>query len=177
MQQLTPTWQVALEADDNGPSLRRIVIASLVIIVVGFGSFFAWALIAPLDSAVPATGMIVVESKRKTVSLLDAGILKELYVKEGAHVEAGQTLLRLDDAQAHAQLGSLKAQHWTAIARIARLRAEQDGRASVTFPQDLLDAAAAAAGVGAGGGGAPRPVDHRWAPYNPTRPQIGRPHL
>jgi HlyD family secretion protein len=142
MQQLTPTWQVALEADDHGPSLRRIVIGSLVIIVVGFGSFFTWALTAPLDSAVPATGMIVVDAKRKTVSLLDAGILKELYVKEGTHVEAGQPLLRLDDAQTHSQLGSLKAQHWTAIARIARLHAEQDARPGIAFPQELLDAAA-----------------------------------
>src|ERR1700722_19164102 len=134
MQQLTPTWQTALEADDRGPSLRRIVIGSLVIIVIGFGSFFTWALIAPIDTAVPATGMIVVETKRKTVSLLDAAILKELYVQEGSHVEAGQPLLRLDDAQTLSQLGSLKVQHWTMIARMARLRAEQDSRATVVFP-------------------------------------------
>jgi HlyD family secretion protein len=149
MEQLTPTWQAALEADDRGPSLRRIVIGSLVIIVIGFGSFFGWALIAPIDTAVPATGMIVVETKRKSVSLLDAGILKELYVKEGSHVEAGQPLLRLDDAQALSQLGSLKVQHWTMVARTARLRAEQDARAAVAFPQDLLDAAAADPGVAA----------------------------
>ena len=44
-----------------------------VIIAVGFGSFFAWAFIAPLDSAVPAAGTVVVNSKRKTISVLESG--------------------------------------------------------------------------------------------------------
>lgn len=136
-----PAWQAALEAESPEPSLRRILMASLVIIAVGFGGFFAWAFTAPLDSAVPATGTIVVESKRKTVRLLDAGILKTLYVKEGDRVEPGQPLFRLDEAQARAQLGSLSAQRWTIAARIARLRTEQDDRSAIAFPSDLTEAA------------------------------------
>ncbi|HUN50989.1 MAG TPA: HlyD family type I secretion periplasmic adaptor subunit [Candidatus Sulfotelmatobacter sp.] len=168
MQQLVPTWQVALETDDRGPSLRRIVISSLIIIAVGFGSFFTWALTAPLDSAVPAAGTIVVESKRKTVSLLDAGILKQLYVKEGSRVEAGQTLLRLDDTQALAQLGSLKVQRWTMVARIARLRAEQGGQSTISFPQELLDAAAKDQGVAALVTNERHVFDDRRTAYNGT---------
>ena len=83
MSQSITTWQEPGETVDQGPSLRRIVIASLVIIAVGFGSFFAWAFIAPLDSAVPAAGTVVVSSKRKTVSVLESGILSELYVSIG----------------------------------------------------------------------------------------------
>src|SRR5260221_14594874 len=91
MSQTIPAWQIEIEAQSPEPSLRRIALASLTIIGIGFGGFFTWACIAPLDSAVPATGSIVVESKRKTGSLLDAGILKTLYLKEGEQGQAGKT--------------------------------------------------------------------------------------
>ncbi len=117
MLQTIPAWQIEIEAQSPEPSLRRIALASLAIISIGFGGFFTWACIAPLDSAVPATGSIVVESKRKTVSLLDSGILKALYVKDGDQVQAGQPLLRLDEEQILSQLGSLRVQRWTTIAQ------------------------------------------------------------
>jgi HlyD family secretion protein len=132
-----PAWQQAIEAESSEPSLRRIALASLAVVLLGFGGFFSWACIAEIDSAVPATGALVVETKRKTVSLLDPGILKVLYVKEGEAVHAGQSLLRLDEEQILSQLGSLKVQRWTAIAKIVRLRAEQDDRHELAFPDDL----------------------------------------
>jgi HlyD family secretion protein len=141
MSQLVPAWQETLETEEQGPSLRRIVIASLMIIVLGFGSFFTWAFIAPLDRAVPANGTVVVSSKRKTVSIVDSGILSELYVREGSEVKAGQPLLRLDSNQVEAQLGSLEVQYWTSVAKLARLRAEQKGETTVTFPASLIAAA------------------------------------
>lgn len=141
MTQFSATWQDSDEPADHGPSLRRIVISSLTVIAVGFGSFFAWAFIAPLDSAVPAAGTVVVNSKRKTISVLESGILSELYVSEGSRVEEGQPLLRLDSNQAGAQLGSLKAQYWGVVARLARLRAEQKGELEIAFPPELLEAA------------------------------------
>lgn len=141
MTQISSTWHDSNEAPDHGPSLRRIVISSLVVIAVGFGSFFAWAFIAPLDSAVPAAGTVVVNSKRKTVSVLESGILSELYVSEGSRVEEGQPLLRLDSNQAGALLGSLKAQYWGVVARLARLRAEQKGEMEIVFPPELIAAA------------------------------------
>ncbi|HYM33343.1 MAG TPA: HlyD family type I secretion periplasmic adaptor subunit [Candidatus Cybelea sp.] len=143
MTQMIPSWQAALEAESRAPSLRRIVRQAFLVIGLGFGSFLVWACLAPLDSAVPAMGNVVVETKRKTVSLLDPGILKQLYVKEGDRVEKGQPLLKLDEAQAMSQLGSLKAQYWTTVAKVARLRAEQDEQASIEFPKELRDAAAA----------------------------------
>lgn len=147
MTQISSTWHDSNEAADHGPSLRRIVISSLTVIAVGFGSFFAWAFIAPLDSAVPAAGTVVVNSKRKTVSVLEAGILSELYVSEGSRVEEGQPLLRLDSNQAGALLGSLKAQYWGVVARLARLRAEQKGEMEIVFPPELIAAAQTEAGL------------------------------
>jgi HlyD family secretion protein len=124
------------------PSLRRLLWLSVAVIVLGFGGLLGWAAIAPLDSATPATGVIVAASKRKTVSLLDAGILKQLLVHEGDHVVPGQPLLQLDDEQARAVLDQVRAQYWGAVARAARLRTETADKRELVFPPALLAAAA-----------------------------------
>jgi HlyD family secretion protein len=142
MSQLLPAWQAELESQGQAPSLRRIVLASALIIGIGFGGFFTWAFVAKLDIAIPAPGTVVVQSKRKTVSILDPGILTELYVKEGSRVDEGQSLLRLDDTQLQTQLGSFQVQDFTAQAKLLRLRAEQDGQRSFDWPPDVLSAAA-----------------------------------
>lgn len=166
MTQALPHWHTAIEAETPEPSLRRVVMASLVTIGVGFGGFFAWAFTAPLDSAVPAPATIVVEGKRKTVSLLDSGILTELLVREGDHVVAGQPLLRLDDTQALAQAGQLRAQRWAARSRAARLQAEQNGDRDLTFPPDLMAAAEGDRTVAALLDSERRLFDVRWRTYD-----------
>jgi HlyD family secretion protein len=168
-QQLMPVWQETLEPEDEGPSLRRIVITSLVIIGVGFGSFFTWAFIAPLDRAVPADGTVVVNSKRKTISVVESGILSELYVKEGMRVEEGQPLLRLDSNQAQAQLGSLKVQYWTSVAKLARLRTEQKGETAIPFPAELTRAVATDPSVAEVMTNEQTVIRDRWATYLGTQ--------
>jgi HlyD family secretion protein len=168
MTHAVPAWQIALEAETPEPSLRRIMLTSFAVIGLGFGGFLAWACLAKIDSAVPANGTIVVEGKRKTVSLADGGLLKTLYVKEGERVEAGQPLFRLDEVQAQAQLGSLKVQSWTAIARIARLRAEQRDAHDIEFPADLLAATATDSAVADLVVNEGKVFQDRWAAYEAT---------
>lgn len=139
--QLLPPWQAALDAEFPEPSLRRIVLAAATTIGIGFGGFAIWGVTAKLDNAVPAMGSIVVESKRKTVSLLDSGILQELLVQEGDRVAAGQPLLRLDDTQARALLGQTAAQRWATLSKLARLTAEQNNDPAPAFSSDLQAAA------------------------------------
>jgi HlyD family secretion protein len=163
-----PAWQIALEAEAPAPSFRRVIIASLITIGVGFGGFFAWAFTASLDSAVPANGSIVVESKRKTISILDGGTLKELLVKEGDRVTAGQVLLRLDDTQALAQIEQLSAVYWSAIAKSARLNAELNDQRALFFPQELLQQAESDSSVRALVANEQRLFAARWETYDGT---------
>jgi HlyD family secretion protein len=128
-------------AHPGEPSLRRIAVLSLLTIVVGIGGLLTWAAVARLDSAVPAPGVIVSAGKRKTITLQDAGILKELAVKEGDHVAANQTLFRLDDAQARAALDQASGAYWGAVADAARLQAEALDQRTLEFQPDLLAAA------------------------------------
>lgn len=120
------------------PSLRRIALASLLTVALGFGGLGTWAALTPLDSAVAATGAFVAAGKRKTVSLLDSGILRALLVNEGDRVAAGQPLLQLDDAQARAAMNQAAAQYWGAVAKATRLTAETGDRRELSLPDDLL---------------------------------------
>jgi len=125
------------EAPGRPPSLRRLALAGAATMVLGFGGLGGWAALARLESAVPASGTLVVQSKRKTVSLLDSGILRELVVDEGERVRAGQVLLRLDDAQAKAAVAQARARLIAAEARVARLAAELDEQETFTVPEAL----------------------------------------
>ena len=123
------------------PSLRRIAMASALTVAIGFGGLGIWAALTPLDSAVSSQGLFVAAGKRKTVTLQDGGILKQLLVKEGDRVTAGQTLLLLDDVQVRTAMNQAKALYWGAVAKAARLGAETRDERTLVMPGDLLAAA------------------------------------
>ncbi|MDX3808225.1 HlyD family type I secretion periplasmic adaptor subunit [Bosea thiooxidans] len=125
------------EPEERTPSLRSLVLAGFAAIGVGFGGFGAWAVTARLDNAAVASGIVAVDSKRKTVSHLEGGILKSLLKAEGERVVKGEPLLRLEDARARAELQQLQAKRVGLMAKLARLRAEQSKAAEVDFPDDI----------------------------------------
>ena len=110
------------------------MVFGLVVIVVFVGGFGAWAGFAPLERAAIAPGVVSVSGKRKTVQHLEGGIVADIPVREGARVEAGETLVVLDDTRARASFSLLEAQHGSAAALQARLRAERDGLAEIRWP-------------------------------------------
>jgi multidrug efflux pump subunit AcrA (membrane-fusion protein) len=104
-------------------SWRWPAFAGWLIIALFFGGLGSWAALAPLNGAVVANGIVKVQGNRKSVQHLDGGIVKELHVKEGDHVEAGDLLIMLDDAQAKAEFEVLSQQLIVLRATEARLRA------------------------------------------------------
>src|SRR3569623_1406691 len=72
----------------------------LLVMVLFFGVLGGWAALAPLASAVTASGTLVVAGENKIVQHLDGGIVRDILVKNGDQVAAGQVLIRLDDTQA-----------------------------------------------------------------------------
>lgn len=120
-------------------SRRRMMMIGFLIILLAFGGLGAWAALAPIMSAAVAPGVVKVASERKTVQHLEGGIVKEILVKEGQNVEAGQILLRLDDTTPRARVALLRGQHDVLAVQMARLEAERDGRARAAFPQDVLE--------------------------------------
>lgn len=132
------TLQIEAEAhEERTPSLRNLVLAGVAAIGVGFGGFGAWAVTARLDNAAVASGIVAVDSKRKTVSHLEGGVLKTLLKAEGERVTQGEPLLRLEDARQRAELQQLQAKRIGLEAKLARLRAEQTGATEIAFPEDI----------------------------------------
>ncbi len=119
-------------------STRRIVGTGRLVILAFVMGFIGWGGLAPLHSAVMAPGVIVVESRTKTIQHLEGGIVRDVLVGEGQSVRSGQLLVRMDDTQARATLQSLEDESDALQAEQARLEAERDGKPAITFPADLM---------------------------------------
>lgn len=109
----------------------------LWILALGFGGFFAWAGLAPLDEGVPAPGVVAVESKRKRIDHLTGGIVEKILVREGDTVREGQEMITLNETQIRAALNTVLAQWRVTAATEARLNAERTGLKAVQFPPEL----------------------------------------
>jgi HlyD family secretion protein len=101
--------------------------------VLLFAALIGWAAITPIAGAVIAQGQAVVHGKPKQVQSLDGGIVAEIDVDSGDRVEAGQVLLRLDPTLLTASLDIARGKLAEALARQARLEAEQLGLETPAF--------------------------------------------
>ena len=125
--------------------LTGVTRTGFAIMFLFFGVAGGWAALAPLDSAAVAPGVIKVAGDRKLIQHLEGGIIAELNAVNGDIVKAGKVLIRLDNTQAKAQLDLLQSRIATREALAARLRAERDGSAEITFAAELLANQSAAA--------------------------------
>ncbi|MET1084425.1 MAG: HlyD family type I secretion periplasmic adaptor subunit [Burkholderiales bacterium] len=123
---------------------RRSVLTGLGVIALTFGVVGAWVALAPLAGAIIAPGMVQVETNRKTVQHLEGGIVKEILVRDGDRVTAGQPLIVIGDERVSAQLSGASAQLDAERAKAARLLAERDGLGAIDFPLTLRERVAEA---------------------------------
>ena len=93
-----------------------------------------WSALAKVDEITRSDGRIVPDGREQVIASLDAGILRELKVREGQEVQAGEELAYLDPTRVEAQQaeGQVKVQALKAAA--ARLTAEANGRAAIQWP-------------------------------------------
>ncbi|WP_374440999.1 HlyD family type I secretion periplasmic adaptor subunit [Stella sp.] len=133
---LPPGRAVVLPAATR-PRVGGPAMVALVAVLVSFGGFGGWAAVAELDSAAVAPGTVRVESHRKTVQLLEPGIIKRILVREGDQVRAGQLLVEMDETQARASHAIVQSQHRLAQARLARLQAELADAEEMPVPTEL----------------------------------------
>jgi HlyD family type I secretion membrane fusion protein len=103
-------------------------------ILLFFGGFGGWAAIAPLASAAIAPAVVSPDGNRKTIQHLEGGIIREIDVREGDRVRAGQTLLVLEDVGARAAYDELRERFVHLMTQKARLLAEQTGADGVAPP-------------------------------------------
>jgi HlyD family secretion protein len=119
-------------------SLRRNMVATIVIACVLVGALGGWAATTEIAGAVIAQGQLVVNSNLKKVQHPTGGIVGQLRVRDGDRVKAGDIIIRLDDTQTRANLAIASKALDELAARQAREEAERDGADSIDFPENLL---------------------------------------
>ena len=137
-----PAAVTDVEALRAATDTRRPVRLGIGVLVVGFGGFLLWAALAPLDEGVSAPATVSIATKRKVIQHMTGGVVRQVPVKEGQAVKAGDTLIVLDDAATRASFESVRQNYMAQRASESRLLAEQQERASIDFHPDLLAQAA-----------------------------------
>ncbi len=114
--------------------VARLGLATLLVLVFGAG---LWLAFAPLSGAVIAMAHVKVNMNRKTLQHQEGGLVKEIHVRDGARVKAGDVLLVLDDVRVDATSELLKTQLDVELAKAARLDAERSLDSAVRYPPEL----------------------------------------
>lgn len=119
----------------DGISRPKVIGLAIVLVwAIGFG---LWALMAPLDGAVVASGSFVATGQNKQIQHLEGGIIRDMLVREGDLVEANQTVVRLDDTSAKAKLRRLVLREYRLLTAQARLEAQINGKEDFVLPEAL----------------------------------------
>src|SRR5215468_9546618 len=119
-----------------GRSIRRHILIAMTIGLLVVGGLGGWATTTELSGAVVASGSIVVDSNVKKVQHPTGGVVGELRVRDGVHVNAGDVVIRLDETITRANLAIVVKGIDELIARQARLEAERD-EGDLQFPNEL----------------------------------------
>ncbi|WP_282268614.1 HlyD family type I secretion periplasmic adaptor subunit [Stenotrophomonas sp. PS02298] len=109
------------------PGSRIVTYLVLLVLLVGI----SWAHIARVEEITKGEAKIVSRSREQIIQSLEGGILAEMSAQEGAVVERGQVLLKIDPTRANASYREALSKVISLKATIARLRAEAYGEALV----------------------------------------------
>ncbi len=135
------TFASLLSQNDGDPKTRSELLRQtrrmLLPLALVAGLVAAWSVTAPLSGAVVANGQVKVELNRKTVQHQEGGIVREILVRDGQHVRAGQPLVVVGDVRSDSELSLLQDQLRAARVRSARAEAEASLQVRFALPVDL----------------------------------------
>jgi HlyD family secretion protein len=131
---LIPALAFSLSPPDETRGYLR---AGGVVVFLLIGGLGGWAATSSLAGAVIVSGTVVVDSNTKKVQHQTGGIVGEIRVADGDHVNAGDLLIRLDETVTRSNLLVITKQLDEIAARLARLKAERDGADHVDIASAL----------------------------------------
>ncbi|MDP3483565.1 MAG: HlyD family type I secretion periplasmic adaptor subunit [Sulfuricella sp.] len=115
-----------LRLQDSPPNpVGRAVMISLLVLLA---ALLVWAIVGKLDIVAVAEGKLVPQSYLKIVQPSESGIVKEILVKEGEEVKAGQVLMRMDTLITDADAKSLGDEYQRKRLTLRRIDAELGNR-------------------------------------------------
>ncbi|WP_447742639.1 HlyD family type I secretion periplasmic adaptor subunit [Variovorax boronicumulans] len=120
---------------------RRLARSGCWVILGAILPLGLWMGLAPLSMAVVAPAFVKVDLNRRPVQHLEGGTVREVMVRDGQHVNAGDPILVLGDVRVDADRNRLSYRVHLERAMLVRLEAEQSVAKTLAFPEDLLRAA------------------------------------
>lgn len=135
MNDIHKSRQTAISADVL-QGVRPLIVVANVLMIAMVGGFIAWSAWATVDEVTIGDGKIVPSSKIQLVQSLEGGIIREIHVREGALVEKGDILVRIDPMSVGAKDEEQKQKMAGLSAKRARLLGEVDQKAP-TFDASL----------------------------------------
>ena len=124
--------------------LRALWRGAIVPVTLAGVLLAAWSALAPIDGAVVAPATVKSELNRKAVQHAEGGIVREIRVREGQAVRAGDVLLVVADLRIEAALALLHDQQRAERMRFARADAQARGARTLAVPEALAGDAEAA---------------------------------
>jgi len=137
---------MSAKPSDFSPPLLRIQQSAppplagwmLRLLLVLITCLLLWATFGQLDIVAVADGKLVPSTYLKIVQPAEQGIVKEILVKEGEAVKAGQVLIRMDSVLAGADVKAIRADHDNKRLALRRIDAQLAGK---RFSRDKGDPA------------------------------------
>lgn len=130
-------WQFLPTLDritDEPPRKGAMTVSRIVMALVAV--LIAWGFLGQLDVVVVAEGRLVPESYVKIVQPAEAGVVRDILVREGDYVEAGQILIRMDDTLSSADTRALTQTLAGKKLELRRMEAELNGKPFVAVAGD-----------------------------------------
>jgi HlyD family secretion protein len=117
-----------------------VAAAGWIIVVMAILPAAAWMALAPLSMAVVAPAFVKVDLNRRPVQHLEGGIVREVLVRDGQKVKAGEPVLVLGDVGVDADRNRLRLRLHIEQATLARLDAEESRVQTLHWPSELREA-------------------------------------
>ncbi|MFK7745817.1 MAG: HlyD family type I secretion periplasmic adaptor subunit [Roseobacter sp.] len=124
-------------ADAEAGLRNRGSLQVLLIVAVGICAFLGWAASFKIEETARATGRVIPSQQVQVVQSLEGGIVRDVSVREGDIVEAGDVLMQIDDTRFDAERGELLEREGAIRAEVARLEAEAQSASDIAFPDGL----------------------------------------
>ena len=96
--------------------------------LIAIAMFITWAYFAQIDEIARGDGDIVPSGENQMIQNLEGGIVEEILVKEGANVEKGQLLIKIDNQKSQSSFSTNAIKADALDAKIIRLTAEANGQ-------------------------------------------------
>lgn len=124
--------------EERAPRTAWLLTGAIGLLLLAGG---AWASVAVLDEVTTGPGKVIPSRQLQVVQPLEAGIIREILVKEGQLVDEGQILMHIDDTAFSSELGELNQRRGAFQAEVMRLRAEASGAKEMPDRSTLSDIA------------------------------------